>query len=156
MYGYFPSTLPVMRCTRHRAWGSMGEHGCVGISGGGRSRTLLPWQLVRVSGVSMVPTLQDGDRVVVRHGAAVKPGDVVLARFRALPQLLVLKRVGRPEAGGWWLLSDNEFAGGDSRSHGVADVAGRVVLRFTRGAGVWRSPTRMRRGPTAWETGRPG
>src|SRR5881227_547057 len=27
---------------------------------------LLPWQWVRVSGPSMVPTLRDGDRVVVR------------------------------------------------------------------------------------------
>jgi hypothetical protein len=34
---------------------------------------------------------------------------------------------------GWWVVSDNKFAGGDSFTHGVADVQGRVVLRFSRG-----------------------
>jgi hypothetical protein len=95
-------------------------------------RSLLPWQFVRVSGPSMVPTLRDGDVVIVRHGARVRPGDVVLARFRALPGRDVLKRVDRPEGSGWWLVSDNTFAGGDSRTHGVADVSARVVLRFGR------------------------
>lgn len=94
---------------------------------------LLPWQLVRVSGPSMVPTLRDGDRVVVRHGAAVRPGDVVLARFRAMPDRLVLKRAVRAQDGGWWLASDNPAAGGDSAVHGVADVLARVVWRRRRG-----------------------
>ncbi|MBN9619808.1 MAG: S24 family peptidase [Actinobacteria bacterium] len=104
-------------------------------------RPLLPWQRVIVSGPSMVPTLRDADVVLVRHGAAVRPGDVVLARFRALPDRLVLKRVVRAEADGWWLASDNTFAGGDSASHGVADVLGRVVLRLGPGR-----PSRVRRG----------
>ena len=33
----------------------------------------------------MVPTLRDGDAVLVRHSAPIRPGDVVLAPFRALP-----------------------------------------------------------------------
>jgi phage repressor protein C with HTH and peptisase S24 domain len=92
-----------------------------------------PFRRVRVVGPSMVPALRHGDTVLVRHGAAVRPGDVVLARFRALPDRLVVKRAVRPADGGWWLASDNCFAGGDSESHGVADVLGRVVLRFSRG-----------------------
>jgi phage repressor protein C with HTH and peptisase S24 domain len=90
-------------------------------------------QRVRVAGPSMVPTLRDGDTVLVRVGAAIRPGDVVLARFRALPGRLVLKRAVRPADGGWWLMSDNEFAGGDSATHGAADVIGRAVLRVSRG-----------------------
>ena len=56
------------------------------------------------------------------------PGDIVLARFRSMPDLLVLKRVARPHEDGWWLASDNPYAGGDSTSHGVADVEARVVV----------------------------
>lgn len=81
----------------------------------------------------MAPTLRDGDIVVVRHGARIRPGDVVLARFRDLPDRPVLKRAARPVEDGWWLISDNALAGGDSAVHGVADVQARVVLRWRRG-----------------------
>ncbi|MGH8861340.1 MAG: S24 family peptidase [Jatrophihabitantaceae bacterium] len=102
------------------------------------TRVLFPWQRVRVSGASMVPTLRDGDTVIVRHRASVRPGDVVLAAFRSMPDRLVLKRVVRSEDGGWWLASDNSYAGGDSAVHGVADVAARViwVVRGRRAARV--------------------
>ena len=93
----------------------------------------VPYQRVRVNGPSMVPTLRDGDTVIVRYGARIRPGHVVLARFRSAPELLVLKRAVREMDGGWWLASDNKFAGGDSFTHGVADVHGRIVLRFRRG-----------------------
>jgi phage repressor protein C with HTH and peptisase S24 domain len=81
----------------------------------------------------MVPTLRDGDTVLVRNGARIRPDDVVLATFRALPDRLVLKRAVRMQDGGWWLASDNSFAGGDSDTHGVADVRARVVLRLVGG-----------------------
>ncbi len=105
---------------------------------------LLPWQTVRVSGPSMVPTLGDGDLVLVRHGARIRPDDVVLARFRALPDRYVVKRAAYPVDDGWWLASDNGAAGGDSRTHGAADVLARAVLR--RPAGRWL-PRRVARKP---------
>ena len=86
----------------------------------------------------MVPTLRHGDRVVVRHGARTRPGDVVLARFRTMPVRLVLKRAVRRADGGWWLASDNGFAGGDSSTHGVADVQARAVLVLRSGRNVPR------------------
>ena len=102
----------------------------------------MPWQVVRVSGPSMVPTLRDGDRVLVRHEATIRPGDVVLATFRSLPGRLVLKRAVREQGGGWWLASDNTFAGGDSSQHGVADVRARVVRLVRRGRRLcWRRCT---------------
>lgn len=103
---------------------------------------LFPWQKVHVSGPSMVPTLHDEDVVLVWHGRRVRPGDVVLARFRSMPDRFVVKRAQRPDGDGWLLRSDNDAAGGDSRSHGVADVLGRVVLRFPRAPG--RLPRRVR------------
>jgi phage repressor protein C with HTH and peptisase S24 domain len=81
----------------------------------------------------MVPTLRHGDTVLVRHGARVRAGDVVLATFRSLPGRLVLKRAGHEVDGGWWLVSDNAFAGGDSSAHGVADVRARALFRITAG-----------------------
>jgi phage repressor protein C with HTH and peptisase S24 domain len=98
-----------------------------------RAHPIAPLQRVRVAGPSMVPTLRDGDSVIVRHGARIRAGDVVLARFRADPERLVLKRAMREMDDGWWLVSDNKFAGGDSFTHGVADVVGRVVLRLSHG-----------------------
>jgi nickel-type superoxide dismutase maturation protease len=88
----------------------------------------------RVSGPSMVPTLRSGDLVLVRRTGVARPGDVVVARFRSRPDLLVVKRAVRAEAGGWWLVSDNGLTSDDSRAYGVADVVGRVLCRY------WPSP----------------
>ncbi|MDP9093916.1 MAG: S24 family peptidase [Actinomycetota bacterium] len=95
---------------------------------------LVPFQRVRVSGPSMTPTLHDGDVVIVWRGGSVRPGDVVLAAFRDLPERRVLKRAVRAAGDGWWLASDNAYAGGDSASHGAADVLGRVLLRWRPGS----------------------
>ena len=82
---------------------------------------------VLVDGPSMVPALRPGDRLVVARGAAVRPGDLVVARFRDRPSLLVVKRAVRPVDGGWELASDNPFV---PAMPGVADVEARVVLRY--------------------------
>jgi phage repressor protein C with HTH and peptisase S24 domain len=97
---------------------------------------VLGWQIVRVQGPSMVPTLRNGDVVLVRFGARITAGDVVLARFRDMPERWVIKRAMRAQDGGWWLASDNTFAGGDSEAHGAADVSARVVCR------LWPQPGR--------------
>ena len=98
------------------------------------------WAVARITGPSMSPSVRDGDRLLVRRvgsAAAVRPGDVVLARFPARPELLVVKRVRRAVAGGHWIEGDNPFATDDSRSFGVAVVVGRVVCR------LWPRPGRL-------------
>ncbi|MFC7549512.1 S24/S26 family peptidase [Plantactinospora sp. GCM10030261] len=86
---------------------------------------------VLVRGPSMAPTLRSGDALLVRRGERrVRPGDLVVAEFRSRPGLVVVKRAVEPRAGGWWLTGDNDVATDDSRAYGVADVLGRVVLRY--------------------------
>lgn len=89
----------------------------------------------------MLPALREGQRLVVRYGSRVSPGDVVVARFA--DGTLAVKRVlerrslrdGRP---GWWLVSDNEAEGVDSRHRGP--VGEDAVLGVVR-ARLW-PPTR--------------
>jgi nickel-type superoxide dismutase maturation protease len=113
---------------------------------------LLPWQLIRVDGHSMTPTLSDGDRLLVRHGAPVRVGSVVLARFRSRPDLLVVKRVEQAAGDGWALASDNRAAGTDSRALGTADVLAVAVLHLPRHAGRRNLVQRGRRvrWPSSW------
>jgi nickel-type superoxide dismutase maturation protease len=91
------------------------------------------WVVARVTGPSMAPTVRHGDRLLVRRrrpSDPVRPGDVVLARFPARPDLLVVKRVRRAVPGGHWVEGDNPFVTDDSRAFGVAVVVGRVLVRL--------------------------
>jgi nickel-type superoxide dismutase maturation protease len=91
------------------------------------------WALARVTGPSMSPTVRHGDRLLVRRvdpGDAVREGDVVLARFPARPDLLVVKRVRRAVPGGHWVEGDNPLVTDDSRVFGTAVVVGRVLVRL--------------------------
>ncbi|WP_433369985.1 S24 family peptidase [Actinoplanes sp. CA-142083] len=78
----------------------------------------------------MAPLLKSGDALLVRRGGRVRAGDVVVARFRARPDLLVVKRAVRRQDGGWWIQGDNQLIEDDSRRYGVADVIGRVLIRY--------------------------
>jgi len=113
---------------------------------GARGPEPLPsaWAMAAVTGPSMVPTVRSGDRLLVRRvrlAADVRPGDVVLARFPARPDLLVVKRVRRAMPGGHWVEGDNPLVTDDSRAFGTAVVVGRVVLR------LWPRPGRLPAAP---------
>lgn len=92
-----------------------------------------------VRGPSMVPSLYDGDCVLLDRTGPVRAGDVVVARYRARPDLLVVKRAVRQVGGGWELSSDNPYATGPS---GVADVEARVLLRYWPLSRAGRVPAR--------------
>jgi nickel-type superoxide dismutase maturation protease len=86
-----------------------------------------------VDGDSMLPSLRPGDCLLVRAGARVRVGDVVVARHPS-SDLLLVKRAARRVEGGWWLLSDNADVGlDDSRAFGAVPdsaVIGKVWFRY--------------------------
>jgi phage repressor protein C with HTH and peptisase S24 domain len=88
----------------------------------------------------MLPTLREGDRLLVRHGARVRPGALVVARFPdgtlAVKRALEQRRTASG-ATGWWLVSDNPDEGVDSRHRGpVAEDQVLAVVRLR----MWPSP----------------
>jgi nickel-type superoxide dismutase maturation protease len=99
---------------------------------------------VEVRGESMLPALHPGDRLLVRAGARIRPGSVVVARHPR-EDVLIVKRAAHRDAAGWWLESDNQRAPGrqDSWDFGAVPdelIVGRVVLRY------WPRPS-VRLGP---------
>ena len=94
----------------------------------------------------MVPTLCDGDRLLVSYAATPVVGDLVVARFAdgtVAVKRAVEQRNLRFDEPGWWLLSDNPDEGVDSRHRGpvaTSAVLGVVLLR------LWPSPRPVRTG----------
>jgi nickel-type superoxide dismutase maturation protease len=87
-----------------------------------------------ITGDSMLPVLRAGDWVLVLRTGRVGAGDVVAARDPRAGDRLLVKRAAWRGPDGWWLLGDNPPASTDSRTFGpVADVLGRVVLRYHPG-----------------------
>ncbi|MFF7179273.1 nickel-type superoxide dismutase maturation protease [Streptomyces sp. NPDC008121] len=89
--------------------------------------------IAEVTGVSMVPTLLHGDRLLVHYGALPRPGSVAVLRHPLQQDLLIVKRLVEPRGDGWWVLGDNPAAEGDSRVFGVVPaemVLGRVRARY--------------------------
>lgn len=94
--------------------------------------------LAVVRGRSMLPTLRDGDRLLVLHGARPRLGSPAVVRLPG--GVLGVKRVTRREPDGWWVERDNPEEGVDSWSVGAvpdSDVVARVLLR------VWPRPRRL-------------
>jgi phage repressor protein C with HTH and peptisase S24 domain len=84
---------------------------------------------VVVRGPSMVPTLRDGDALLVWRSKRIRPGQVAVVALPGVSGLSV-KRAVRPAGTGWWVEGDNPFGSTDSRELGAAEVVGRVLLRW--------------------------
>ncbi|KAK1182043.1 nickel-type superoxide dismutase maturation protease [Streptomyces sp. NBS 14/10] len=118
---------------------------------------LLRIGLAEVYNPSMVPTLNPGDRLVVRYGAAVRAGDVVVLRHPFRQDLLIVKRAVERRDGGWWVMGDNPYVENDSREFGVVPddlVVARAWLRLrprpAAGSGPAGSGQRSLTGMLSW------
>ncbi len=108
----------------------------------------------------MEPVLRPGDRVLVRYGVPPRAGDLVLATLA--DGTLAVKRADsrralRDGSPGWWLLSEDQEVGVDSRHRGpVPEAAVHGVVR----ARVWPRPRlfgrRRRPAEGAWKNRRHG
>ncbi|MGY5045875.1 nickel-type superoxide dismutase maturation protease [Streptomyces sp. 900105755] len=108
-----------------------------------RGRGAALFGLAEVTGPSMVPTLYQGDQLLVWYGARVRAGDVVVLRHPFQQDLLVVKRAAEPREGGWWVLGDNAYAGGDSTDYGTVPeelILGRALFRWRPRKAGQRSP----------------
>ncbi len=94
-----------------------------------------------VRGRSMTPTLHDGDRLLVRYGAAPRAGGVAVVRFD--DGVVAVKRLDHHSSDGWWVVRDNALEGRDSWSAGAiseADVLALVVARIWPRPGLLARP----------------
>lgn len=93
-----------------------------------------------VRGTSMEPTLQDGDRLLVRYGKTPRKGDVGIVR---LPERgVAVKRITRREDDGWWVERDNPAEGVDSWLVGAIPAHDVLAIALAR---VWPRPRLMAR-----------
>lgn len=87
-----------------------------------------------VRGHSMAPTLQPGDRLLVRRWPTrARPGRLVVVGDPSSPARLVVKRVAADHGTTLTVLGDNPDASTDSRHYGALArraLRGRVVYRY--------------------------
>jgi nickel-type superoxide dismutase maturation protease len=85
-------------------------------------------------GVSMNPTLQDGEVVLVDRNAEIEVGDIVVAKNPSEQNGEIIKRVERiNERGHYFLVGDNSADSNDSRHFGAVTreyIKGKVVARL--------------------------
>jgi SOS-response transcriptional repressor LexA len=91
--------------------------------------------LAIVRGRSMSPTLSDGDRLVVLHGARPRSGRVAVVRFR--DGVVAVKRLEHLDDEGWWVTRDNPAEGRDSWSAGAVPEADVLAVVLAR---IWPRP----------------
>jgi nickel-type superoxide dismutase maturation protease len=116
-------------------------------------RGLLRIGLAEVYNPSMRPTLCPGDQLVVRYGAPVRAGDVVVLRHPFRQDLLIVKRAVERREGGWWVKGDNPYVENDSREFGVVPdelVVARAWVRLRPLPGAGRGGQRSVAGLVSW------
>ena len=100
------------------------------------------WQIARVDGDSMTPSLGDGDYVLARKNAVAVPGDIALIRHHSLG--LIVKRVKARDEDGCCVVA------GDNPASTSSDVLGAIEPDAIAGVVRWHvSPgglLRLRRG----------
>ena len=89
---------------------------------------------IEVSGASMLPAFEPGDRVVVVRAGRIRPGDAVACADPRDPVRIMVKRVASvTDDARYVVLGDNAAASTDSRHFGpigIDSIIGRLVYRY--------------------------
>ncbi len=96
------------------------------------------YRMAVVAGLSMIPTLAPGERLLVRHDGPIVLGDIVVFRYETQ---FDIKRVLRIEAEGIVVKGDNDLVSDFSPTYGVIpydDIVGTVTYR------LWPKPGRIK------------
>ena len=91
------------------------------------------WEAIRVSGISMLPTLKNGDFVLIDKRAKLRLGDIVVLTPPD-STYLVVKRITKIQTEVnhtlYWVVGDNRNHSHDSRDYGWVEgvkIEGRVI-----------------------------
>lgn len=96
------------------------------------------YRMAVVAGLSMIPTLAPGERLLVRRDGPIVLGDIVVFRYETQ---FDIKRVLRLEAEGIVVKGDNDLVSDFSPTYGVIpydDIVGTVTYR------LWPKPGRIK------------
>jgi phage repressor protein C with HTH and peptisase S24 domain len=90
-----------------------------------------------VAGLSMVPTLAPGEKLLIKYGGPYVLGDLVVVKHAGQ---FDVKRIEQIKTAGLFVVGDNVLASTDSRSYGLIpheDAVGTIVMR------IWPQPGRI-------------
>ena len=104
----------------------------------------------------MIPSLDDGDRVLVVPHRLLLVGDLVVFRDRTANDRELVKRIARIEESGLFVLGDNEGASRDSREIGLVSPAAVVGLVWYRYFPIAHAGTMLTRPAQAGHISRQG
>jgi phage repressor protein C with HTH and peptisase S24 domain len=96
------------------------------------------YRMAVVSGLSMIPTLAPGERLLVRLDGPIVIGDIVV--FERANQFDV-KRILRIEADGVFVQGDNDLVSTDSRTYGLIPHDNAIGVATYR---LWPKPGRIK------------
>jgi nickel-type superoxide dismutase maturation protease len=89
---------------------------------------------VLVEGDSMLPSLKNGDGILINTDEKVVVGDIVLAKHPFKKSVNILKRISEiDENGNYFLVGDNPAESTDSRTFGALSpkhILGKAVCRL--------------------------
>ncbi len=92
-------------------------------------------QRYRVEGNSMLPTLKNGEEVLVKTGKILQIGDIVVANHPFKQSVIIIKRIEKISTSGkLFLVGDNPSESTDSRNFGeisAEEIIGKVVCRLS-------------------------
>lgn len=92
----------------------------------------MSWGIAVVEGLSMVPVLSPGERVLVKYGSPFAVDDVVLVQR---PDQIDIKRIKRINGWDVFVEGDNIHVSIDSRHYGpvhTKNIIAKVIWRFPR------------------------